>query len=38
MGRLSILPAAYMVLKLSQTIKLNFRGLLPNEGPSDEIL
>tara|TARA_Y100001936_G_scaffold82491_1_gene81152 strand:+ start:20665 stop:22188 length:1524 start_codon:yes stop_codon:yes gene_type:complete len=37
-GRLSILPAAYMVLKLSQTIKLNFRGLLPNEGPSDEIL
>ena len=26
-GRLSILPAAYMILKLSQSIKLNLRGL-----------
>ena len=36
-GRLSILPAAYMVLKLSQSIKLNLRGLISSEGTNDEI-
>ena len=37
-GRLSILPAAYMLLKLSQSIKLNLRGFVSDEEPSDEIL
>ena len=37
-GRLSILPAAYMVLKLSQSIKLNLRGLISSEETNDEIL
>ena len=38
LGRLSILPAAYMILKLSQSIKSNFRGLVSSERPSDEII
>ena len=37
-GRLSILPAAYMILKLWQSIKVNLRGFVSNEGKSDEIL
>ena len=37
-GRLSILPAAYMILKLSQAIRLNLRGFVSNEVQSDEIL
>jgi Trk-type K+ transport system membrane component len=36
-GRLSILPAAYMVLKLSRSAKLNLRGLRANGVSSDEI-
>tara|TARA_Y100000768_G_scaffold179680_1_gene134566 strand:- start:436 stop:1959 length:1524 start_codon:yes stop_codon:yes gene_type:complete len=37
-GRLSILPAAYMILKLSQSIKLNLRGFVSSKRSSDEIL
>lgn len=36
-GRLSILPAAYMILKLSQSAKSNLRGFVSTERPSNEI-